>query len=288
MKASWFFKSGFHQGAFWACLTALISVLNDVVTRQVGSHLPGSVIGFFRYFFSTLTVVPFMLRRDLSGFKTSHPKLHIYRAVLGAAAILCSTYAVLLLPLNKVTTFSFTQPIFVLVLASLFLNEKIKPKTWAAVILGFFGIATAANFLNGQISFQVFIPMGAAFLFACLDILAKKMVSSERFVTMLFYFGLGTTIFGLGPALYYWVEPSLNDLFWLVLLGAGANLIQVCLFMAFAATTASSLAPFRYVEFVFAAAFGYLFFHESVCMHTVVGMVLIIISTLYITYRRQA
>jgi len=137
----------------------------------------------------------------------------------------------------------------------------------------------------------VFIPMGAAFLFASLDLLAKKMVSKESTLTLLFYFALGTTVAGaialsisVAHGSVTWHTPTLEEFLLLFCLGAGANLIQVCLFKAFSATEASSLVPFRYTELVFAVLFGYWFFQELPTIQTWMGAAIIIGSTLYMSY----
>jgi len=80
------------------------------------------------------------------------------------------------------------------------------------------------------------------------------------------------------------LTPNLYELFLLICLGAGGNLIQFCLFRAFAATDASALMPFRYVEFVFAAAFGFIFFGQIPTWAVLGGAILIIFSTSFITY----
>jgi|AntRauTorckE6833_2_1112554.scaffolds.fasta_scaffold08459_1 S-adenosylmethionine uptake transporter len=280
----WLFRKGFPQGAVWACLTALVSITNDVVARQASGNLDGLQISFFRFLFSMLTVLPFMIPKGLSAFKTSNPKLHVYRAVIGVAAIALYTYSVLLVPLNEVTTFSFTQQFFVLILAALFLKEKISNNRWIATFFGFIGIMIVIDPTDSKVNLLAFIPMGAAFLFAGLDVLAKRMVSTETTMTLLFYFALGTTVAALGPALMVWKTPTYTELCWLFLLGSGANLIQVFLFRAFYAADASSLAPFRYVELVFASIFGYFLFGEVVKVNTILGAFVIIMTTLYLTY----
>lgn len=77
--------------------------------------------------------------------------------------------------------------------------------------------------------------------------------------------------------------PTLNELGLLVLLGIGGNMIQVCLFRAFSATDASALAPFRYVEFIISALFGYLLFSQIPTVWILGGAALITLSTFYIT-----
>ncbi len=282
--AKWLMAPGFSRGAVWAILTAFISIMNDVITRQVGSRLDGLEIGFFRFFFSMLTVLPFMLYQGKASFMTQRPGMHFWRAAIGATAIALYIYSVLLLPLAEVTTFSFTQPLFVMPLALFFLREKVSRDRWMAALFGFIGIVVMINPGSQDFNWLVFIPMGSAFLFACLDLLAKKMVTSESTTTLLFYFALGTSIVAFFPALSVWTTPNFVELFWLILLGMGANLIQVCLFCAFKATDASSLAPFRYVEFIFASAFGYFLYNEGLTYKTLIGAAIIVGSTLYLSY----
>lgn len=284
----WFVTPGFPQGAFWACMTALVSVLNDVITRFIGTRLDSFEIGFFRYLFSMLTVLPFMFRGGLSTFKTKNPKMHFWRAAIGVIAIALYIYAIIHMPLTEVISLSFTQPLLFLPLAVLFLGEKAGLNRWVATSVGFGGMIVLLKPGGEAFQYIAFIPVASAFCFAVLDILAKKMVVvQERTVTMLFYFALGTTLVGFVPALFVWKMPTLNELFWLVLLGAGANLIQVCLFQAFRLAEAASLAPFRYVELIYASIFGYIFFQQVPMLTTYIGAAIILGSTVYLAYSER-
>lgn len=290
-NAVWINQRGYLQGVTWAILTALVSVGNDIITKFIGTRLDGLEVSFFRFFFSMLTVLPFMLRQGRASFKTVSPMNHWLRAIFGVGAIALYIYAIITLPLAKVIVFSFTQPIFFMPLALLFLREHVTPNRWIAAVVGFCGILVMINPGDDPFNFLVLIPMGAAFLFASLDLLAKKMVAKESTLTLLFYFALGTTIAG-GVALGFcvlhgsviWHTPTLQEISLLFCLGAGANLIQVCLFKAFSATEASSLVPFRYTELVFAVLFGFWFFQEIPTVQTWLGAAIIIGSTLYMSY----
>ena len=280
----WFFRIGYLQGVFWYVMISVVSVSNDVLMRFLGHRLDVIQIVFFRFLFSALSVAPFMLHRGLHFFKTPNPKLHVYRAIFGVGAIAAACYGVNLMPLSENTTISFTQPLFFLPLALLFLHEKVDKIRWIASILGFLGIVFIMRPGTDTFSLVAFVPMTSAFLFACLDILAKKMVTKqEHSMTMLFYFGLGTTIAAFIPLLFVWKAPSLHELFLLFLLGIGANLIQVCLFLAFRATEASALAHFRYVELIFSALMGFLLFQEIPTIWLVAGGSLIILSSVTVT-----
>lgn len=287
LSLQWLGSKGYVQGVFWAIITCFISASNDVLMRLMGERLHGFEVAFFRFFFSLLTLLPLILKRGGFSTLTMHqPHLHLLRAVLGVAAITSCCYAVVLLPLSQVTTIFFTQPLFVLALAALFLSERVGMKRWVATCGGFLGIAitTISPNSEGTLNWATLIPVVGAILFAWQDILIKKMVKQEDQLTMLFHFAAGTTLAALVPAYFVWQTPTAYELVFLCLLGIGANMIQWTLFKAFSATQVSALAPFRYVELLFSTSFGVLIFSEMPLSSTMIGAMVIIPATLYVVY----
>lgn len=281
---SWFIQKGYKQGAFWAVMICLVGVTNDVLMRYLGSRLHPIEIVFFRFLFSMLSVLPFMLPYGKKYFRTEQPIMHGLRAIIGAIALALCCYSVNIMPLAENTTIMFGEPLFFLPLAYFLLKEKVDASRWIATLIGFGGLVVILRPGTETFSLVAFIPMSAAFLFALLNIMAKVMISDEHSYTLLFYFGLGTTLFGAIFLPFVWLQPSWTELFWLLCLGFGANFIQVCLFRAFAATDASALAPFRYTEFIFSAFFGFIFFSQIPTQYVLVGAFLIILSTSFITF----
>jgi S-adenosylmethionine uptake transporter len=210
--------------------------------------------------------------------------MHFWRGILGVGAIGSACYSVNLLPLSDNTIIMSSQPFFFLPLAVFFLREKVDLSRWIAILIGFIGLIIMFQPGAEAIRIVALVPIAAAILFAMSDVLAKKMVATENTQTMLFYFAVGTTVITLVPAIYVWETPSLYQLGMLALLGIGGNLIQVCMIRAFSATEASALSPFRYVEFIFAALFGFAFFAEVPTLITMLGAAFIIAGTAYISY----
>ena len=278
----WFISKGYAQGVFWAIMISVVSVTNDVLMRFLGERLHPVEISFFRFFFSMVSILPLMVSSGATLFKTERPMMHVLRAILGAVALGLCCYSVNIMPLSENTTIMFCEPLFFLPLAYILLKEKVDAPRWIATIVGFIGLMIILR--PGTEAFRIvaFVPMTAAILFALSNIMVKKM-TGEHASTMLFYFGVGTTLFALIPLPFFWEMPTLNELGLLVLLGIGGNMIQVCLFRAFSATDASALAPFRYVEFIISAVFGYLLFSQIPTVWILSGAALITLSTFYIT-----
>lgn len=283
-SASWFMRKGYPQGAFWAVMITLVSVTNDILMRFLGGGLDIVQISFFRFFFGMLAALPLMLSHGATLFKTSRPWMHFWRAILGVGAIGSACWSVNLMPLSDNTIIMSSQPFFFLPLAVIFLREKVDMSRWVAILIGFMGLLIMFQPGAEALRIVALVPVVAAIFFAMSDIMAKKMVTTENTHTMLFYFAVGTTLITLVPAILVWQTPSWYQLGMLALLGIGGNLIQVCMIRAFSATDASALAPFRYVEFLFSALFGFLIFLEVPTLVTVAGGAFIIAGTAYISY----
>lgn len=280
----WFVRKGYAQGVFWALMICVTSSTNDVLMCSLGERLHTVQIMFFRFLFSMLTVLPLMLRHSDNLFKTAHPKVHAMRAIVGAVALALCCLSVNIMPLTANTAVMFCEPLFFLPMAYFLLKEKVDKSRWIATIVGFAGLMLILKPGTQSFRIEAFVPMGAALLFAYLCVMAKRMISTEHTLTLLFYFGLGTTLFAGIFLPFFWQTPTLYELFFLTLLGVGANLIQVCLFRAYAATDASALAPFRYAEFAFAAFFGIIFFGQIPESSIVLGAVVISASAFYVSY----
>jgi len=278
----WFVSKGYAQGVFWAVMISVVSVTNDVLMRFLGERLHPVEISFFRFFFSMISILPLMVSSGVTLFKTERPMMHALRAILGAVALGLCCYSVNIMPLSENTTIMFCEPLFLLPLAYIFLKEKVDAPRWIATIAGFIGLMIILRPGTDAFRIVAFVPMTAAILFALSNIMVKKM-TGEHASTMLFYFGVGTTLFGLIPLPFFWEMPTLNELGLLVLLGIGGNMIQVCLFRAFSATEASALAPFRYVEFIISALVGYILFSQIPTVWIFGGGIFITLSILYIT-----
>ncbi len=280
---SWFNSKGYLQGIFWMLVVCFISNFNDIFTKHLGT-LSGAEVAFFRFFFSTLVLLPFMAAKGKAAFVTRYPGAQCIRALLLILALTPWCYGVAALPLTLATTLSFTVPFFVLPLAKIFLKEQVGWQRWFATLVGFTGIVVAVHPTEGSFNPMVLALILSSVMFATLDIINKKLLTEdETLLSMLFYSAMGTAVLGFIPALLTWQTPTLQELFFLALLGAGGSAILFCLLKAYRATDVSALAPFKYVELVLSGLFGFIIFQEFPTTSTLLGAAIIIPSTLYIT-----
>lgn len=280
----WFITPGYKQGVFWTLMITVVSATNDVLMKTLGERLHVAEISFFRFFFSLISVLPVIfMKSGVALFKTEQLSMHMWRGIIGAAAIGLCCYSVNNMPLSENTTIMFTQPFFFLPLAYFFLKEKVDAARWISTLIGFAGILIIMQPGTDTFRIEAFAPMASAFCFAIISMLAKKMIKDEHSLTLLFYFGLVTTVVAFPVMLPFWKTPVLTELLLLLMSGICANLIQVCIFRAFSSADASSLTPFFYTEIGIATVFGFIFFGQIPTIYVALGAALIIGSTFAIS-----
>jgi S-adenosylmethionine uptake transporter len=276
------------KAAFWFTFMTAISGLNDALVKLLGFRLPAVEVGCWRFFFSMVTLLPFMLAKGPKAFHTSHWKVHSLRSLILFLGLVPWFYGVIRLPLTLVTTLGFSTPFFVLFLSSFFLGERVGIHRSMATFVGFVGILITVQPQVAQFEMAVLILLGSTCMFATLDVMNKKLlIQNESLLSMLFFSALGTTVLSLPFALQDFIWPTGTELCFLVLLGGGANMLLFCILKAFESADLSFLQPFRYTELLFTAFLGWLIFGETPSLSTLAGACLIIPSTLYIVYHEK-
>lgn len=270
------------KAVVWFVLSLIVSCGNDAITKHLGAYMSPWQVAFFRCFFGAVTLLPCMLYQGQVSFKTRRPLLHVMRGGLLFVAISLWSHGVNGSPIATATIMSFTVPIFVFLLAPIFLRERVTWPMWVATLVGFGGIVLVLqpsywSFYNTSLFFVL-----AAGVFGLLDVINKKYVTQEPMLCMLFYSTLAATILLVLPAIYTGTIPTGRALLWLLVLGIGSNLILYLLLKAFALTSVSSLAPLRYLELLTSMGVGHLVFQEMPGRHSYLGAAVIIPCTLFI------
>jgi drug/metabolite transporter (DMT)-like permease len=274
------------RGALWILGGVVFFSVMAAFIKYLGPALGSPTIAFYRALFGFLVILPFALRTGIVSVGTARPVLHLVRGVLGTSAMFCGIYAVTHLALADAIALSFTRPLFLIVLAVLFLGEVVRVRRWAATFVGFIGVLIMMRPVGG-IDFATWIALLGALLVAMTFVTVKKLSVTERPSLMLFYFGVISICMTFIPALLDWHEPDLEQL--LMLAGAGIFGVtgQACVVRGLRVGEATAVAPFDYARIIFAAAIGYYLFGEVPDFWTGVGAAVIICASLYIA-RREA
>ncbi|WP_439817234.1 DMT family transporter [Zavarzinia sp. CC-PAN008] len=274
------------QGVLWMLLAAALFTAMSALAKTLGQRLDSMQIAFFRAFFALVFVTPFALSIGWKGLASNRPWLHVWRGLFGSSAMLAGFYAFVHLPLALSTAINFTTPLFLIVLAALFLGERVRLRRGLATLVGFAGVLVILRPDTGLDQASL-IGLAGAFLAACSFTLIKTMAKNDRPSTMVFYFGVFASAFSAIPAWIVWIDPTPLEWVLLAATGAAGGAAQACTARAYALAEATFVAPFDYTRLLYSGLVGYILFQEVPDGWSYAGIALIVGSTLYIA-RREA
>lgn len=242
-------------------------------------------VAFFRYLLGLVWLLPLVARKGPSIYRTERVRVHLCRSLAAALAVVCMFYAVTAMPLADALAIAFSEPIFTMVIAFLFLNETVRAHRWVAVAVGFFGVLVMVRPSGGVTDLSALVAVAAAVFLGVDAILVKVLTRTESVATMLVMNNTLGALFTVGPAIAVWQTPSDGHWWLLALLGLSLVLAQLTFIQANRHCEASFLAPFAYSTLIYSGIFGFVFFAESPSTQSLIGAAAIASSGIYLAMR---
>ncbi len=273
------------RAMLWALASAASFSTMGAMAKLVSADLHPFEVTFFRCFIGLLLVLPVVVGAA-STLRTTRPSIHLMRGILSVVSMLSLFYAMANIPLAMATAILFTRPMWMLVLARLFLRERVRMDRWIAAAVGFSGVVVMVQpWQVGAVSPAFGWALMAAVSIAGVQTFIKTMSGSESAGAVVFYFALITTAATIGPAAAVWQTPNLWEISLLVVVALSGNLSQYFMVKGFRLADASAVASIDYVQLVFAATYGFLLFGEMPSAATLLGALIIVAASLYIVRR---
>lgn len=260
----------------------------DIITKHLAASLPAAEIAWIRYAIFSCIVVPVVL---LAGGKAllraQRPGLQVLRSFGMIASTIFFTMGLRYLPVAESTAIYFVSPILIMALSILFLGESVGWRRWIAALVGLTGVIVVIR--PGTDAFQAtaLFPLLGATSWAAGAVVTRKMSGSDHPLTTVAYSAVVGCL-SLSVALpFNWVTPSAGQLGFAFLMGLFFAVGQWLVVLAYRHGNASVIAPFSYVQLLWAGALGYLVFGALPDGWTVVGACIIAASGLYTAYRER-
>lgn len=241
-----------------------------IAAREGGRVLPTADLLTWRSIIGAIIMISVvsMSNGGWSFIRTSNLPIHFGRNICHFLGQYCWYYAVTLIPMALVFAFEFTSPIWLAILAALFLGERFhRGKAWA-IGLGFLGILLVAR--------PGFAPLGegqafafASSLFFALTMLWTKMLARQGSVMhVLFWMTIMQVPMGL---IATWIGPTGGlpqipetgwEILWVVILGFFGLLAHFSLTRAFSLADATLVVPVDYGRLPVIAIIGMMLYNE--------------------------
>ena len=296
------------NGALILVFGLLLFSFQDVIIKYFSDRYSVLQIVFFRGLIAvSLFALVFKFSQQKQSLVSRKPWLMLSRGLLGFGSYTCYYLAVAAMPLAEVVCITFTMPLFVTVMSALILGEKVGPRRWTAVVLGFIGVLIILS-PSGEFNWlAVILAFGAAITYATHTIITRFLSMHDDPMTIAFnalvIFTVASGLLSLlmlaeiivvdseHPSLAFfgrdWVMPDGIDTLLMIAIGFIAAIGFYCLSKAYCVAEASAIAPFEFTYILWAVVFGYLFWNEVPGLTTFIGIAILISSSLYIWYRER-
>jgi len=268
-------------GALLLILSEFLFATMGAAVKAVSAELPTAMIVFFRSLVGLVLFLPLALRRGEAGLRPGPGtgRFHLLRALLGVSAMTCFFHALGHLPLADGMLLKMTAPMFMPLIAILWLLER--PSSWAlwAVPVGLAGVWLVLD-PSGPVEPAALIGLAGGLLAAAAKVSVRRLTRTEPAARIVFWFACLTTVGAAPFAAAQWQMPGAQA--WLLLLAVGlcANAGQWFLSRGYGAASPGQIGPFTYSSVVFAGLYGALFWGEIPGRAFVAGAVLIALAGL--------
>ncbi len=274
----------------------------DVLIKYLSNGYPLFEILFIR---SLSAIIPCLLivhfDSGLKSLKTKRVGAHLLRATFLFLAYVFYYLGVAALPLANAVALFFTAPFFVTVLSVFFLYERVKLIQWMSLFAGFFGVLIIMSPQKGIFNVSAVFPILAALTYALSIMITRRVASSESGSVMGFNLVIYSLFISAGFGLFMgnglettqtpaclvfatrpWILPPAKDLVVMMGIGLFLSIGSYCLAQAYRLAKSSIVTPFEYTAMVPAVLWGFVFWGEVPSASTLLGILFIISSGLYL------
>ena len=258
--------------------------LMAVMVKFLG-HLPLMEIIFFRNI-PTMLVIPLILKNKKISFWGNNKPLLLLRSLLSSFSVITYFYTITIMILTDAVTIKQLSPFFIILLASIFLGEKIDFRKITIFILAFLGALLVVKPGFRLDIYPAVIALLGAISTAGSHVALRSLRLTDHPLVIINYFGYSIGLISLGILLWQgnFIIPDALSLFVLLLLGLVGLGAQFALTKAYQMAPTKLVSFYLYLQIIFGALLGVLFFKEIPDLFSIFGAFLIIIGG-YLNYK---
>lgn len=264
-------------GALMIIASEFLFASMGAAVKAVSTTLPDEMTVFLRNLMGLMVVLPLLLRLGLRQLRTEVFHLHLLRSLAGLSAMYCFFFVLARLPLAEGVLLKMTSPIFIPLIALLWLKESLTRLVVLAVPVGLLGVVLVLD-PGGDFSVMALVGILGGALAALAKVTVRRLGAHEPTLRTVFYFSLIATSVSLLPVLWVWRMPTFEEWQLVALMGLMGTLGQLFLTRAYRLAPAAQVGPFSYFSVVFAALYGYLIWGEELSLLFVIGALMIALA----------
>lgn len=275
------------RGSLWMIGAMMFFSIQPVVVRLLSDTISASEQVFFRGVVTVVLILPWTLRKGLAGLRTRRLGLIGVRSAFIALGAVTFFWALARMPLAQAVALHFTLPLFGMVLAVIYLHERMVSHRLIAIAIGFCGMLVILRPGFVPVGLVAMMVLLSALSYAMGSVLTKELMRTEPPDLVVFHMNVFGVLFFAIPTWIYWVPPAFEDIVLLTVLGVTTLLAHLCYTHGMAAADASFLFAFEFIRLPIAALTGLILFAEVPDGWTAMGAAIIFGATYYVTLRER-
>lgn len=272
-------------GVFWMLVTGACFVAVTASVKMVGEAVPAIQAAFLRYVLGAVFLIPMWGAVRRARYDAALWKLLGLRGVAHAIAVILWFYAMTRIPIADVTALNYLNPVYVLLLAVVFLGERLGPWRIGAVAVAFLGTLIIVRPGFREIDIGHIAMLFTAVAMAGSYFLAKLLSSRAGPAVVVFWLSVVVPLVLAPLAWWVWVPVGWIDLGWLFLTAVFATGGHYAMTLAFRAAPLTVTQPVTFLQLIWATLLGVFVFGEPADGYVILGGGLIIAAVSTVTWR---
>ncbi|MCD1263971.1 EamA family transporter [Shinella sp. AETb1-6] len=286
------------RGIFLKIASVVIFLCMSTLIKAAGKDMAAGQITFLRSAFAMVPIIVFLAFKGqlVDAFRTRDVMGHLKRGFVGILAMGFGFYGLVHLPLPEAIAIGYAMPLIAVVIAAVFLKEKVGIYRWSAVLVGLTGVfiitwPRLTLFREGGVGSAEAMGALAVLLSATLGavamVLVRKLVKTERTHTIVLYFSLSASVFSLATLPFGWNALGWEALGLLAMAGFCGGVAQLLLTASYRYADVSTIAPFEYTSIVLGLAVGYFLFGDIPTSAMLIGTAIVVSAGIFIILREH-
>lgn len=272
-------------GFLWMVVTGFLFVGVTATVKHLGGRVPAAEAAFLRYLLGLVFLLPLLGAIRRAKLDTRRIGLFALRGLIHSVGVILWFFAMTRIPIAEVTALNYLSPVYITVLAAIFLNERFSWARGGAIAAALIGVVLILRPGFREVGPGHMAMMGTALLFAFSYMIAKVMSDEVSPTVVVAMLSVWTTL-GLAPAaIAVWVWPTWDEIGWLFLVATLATTGHLTMTLAFKSAPISVTQPVTFLQLVWATILGWAVFGEGVDSFVLAGGTIIVASVVIISFR---
>ena len=301
-------KNNNPRGIILILIAMMVFSVQDGIMKYIFNFVSLYEVYLIRTLVSFGLILTYLkLKKKKIVFKSQYPLLTFFRVILFFFGFSSFYISLTVLPLGFATALFFVTPFLITIFAHFFLKEEIGIRRWSAVVVGFIGVYITLNPDFNNFNYLSLLPILCAFCYSLSMIIIKKTSEKDSVYTQTFTFYFGAIIFStifyflIGDGQYNtsdhpasqfifreWFVDLESSILFMATTGLTATVAFLLLFTAYSIASPAVVSPFEYSILLWSPLIGWIYFNEIPRLNTVIGILIIVSSGIYIFMREKA